>query len=112
MLFLHNFPIIFFFSFYLQSGVPCQILQCADILGLEDTRKPVLLLSKMISYKALAKHLVENEMLEAARMRRLLDGSCPREVILDMLMIVSNLARLHVVSSLTIIENCLHLYVC
>ncbi|KAL2896573.1 Serine/threonine-protein kinase TIO [Bienertia sinuspersici] len=80
----------------LEVGVPILVLQCADILGFEDTIKPIAFLSKMISCKALATCLVRKGMLEAARMRRLLDKSCPKGLILDMLMIVSDLARMHV----------------
>uniref|UniRef100_A0A803MHU9 non-specific serine/threonine protein kinase n=1 Tax=Chenopodium quinoa TaxID=63459 RepID=A0A803MHU9_CHEQI len=79
-----------------ESGVPIRILQCADVLGMEDTKRPVAFLGKMIRCKTLAVNLVGKGMLEAARMRRLLDGSCPKEVIRDMLVIVSDLARMHV----------------
>lgn len=87
---------------FLQLEVPIQVLHCADIVGLEDIRKPVAFLAKMVSCKAIAICLVRKGMLEAARMRRLLDDSSPKEVILDMLMIVSDLARKDVVSFLTI----------
>ncbi|XP_010692392.2 serine/threonine-protein kinase TIO isoform X2 [Beta vulgaris subsp. vulgaris] len=77
----------------IELEVPIQVLHCADIVGLEDIRKPVAFLAKMVSCKAIAICLVRKGMLEAARMRRLLDDSSPKEVILDMLMIVSDLAR-------------------
>ncbi|XP_010671457.2 serine/threonine-protein kinase TIO isoform X1 [Beta vulgaris subsp. vulgaris] len=78
----------------LEAGIPILILRCADGLELKDTQRPVAFLAKMTSNKPLAIHLVGKGMLEASRIRRLLDGSCPKGVILDVLMIVSELARM------------------
>lgn len=78
----------------LEAGVPVIVLRCIDSLESKDTGKPVALLAKLTSQKPLAFHLVGRGMLEATRMRRLLDGSSPKEVILDVLMIVSELARM------------------
>lgn len=78
----------------LEAGIPIIILRCADGLEVKDTQRPVALLAKMTSHKPLAIHLVGKGMLEASRIRRLFDSSCPKGVILDVLMIVSELARM------------------
>ncbi|XP_021764025.1 serine/threonine-protein kinase TIO-like [Chenopodium quinoa] len=78
----------------LEAGIPIIILRCADGLELKDMQRPVAFLAKMTSHKPLAIHLVGKGMLEASRIRRLFDGSCPKGVILDVLMIVSELARM------------------
>lgn len=56
--------------------------------------KPVAFLAKMIGYRPLAVQLVGNGLLDPNRMKMLLDSSCPREVTLDVLMIISDLARM------------------
>lgn len=63
-------------------------------------------LAKMTSHKPLAIHLVGKGMLEASRMRRLLDGSSPKGVILDVLMVVSELARMDKVSEICFFYPC------
>ncbi|PQM35111.1 hypothetical protein Pyn_16492 [Prunus yedoensis var. nudiflora] len=78
----------------LEVRVPGIILRCLEHLELKDIGRPVALLAKMIGHQPLALHLVRKEgLLEPTRMRRLLDCSSPREVVLDVLMIVSDLAR-------------------
>ncbi|KAL6286565.1 hypothetical protein ACE6H2_010955 [Prunus campanulata] len=78
----------------LEVRVPGIILRCLEHLELKDIGRPVALLAKMIGHQPLAVHLVCKEgLLEPTRMRRLLDCSSPREVVLDVLMIVSDLAR-------------------
>ncbi|KAL2921843.1 Serine/threonine-protein kinase TIO [Bienertia sinuspersici] len=77
-----------------EAALPIVILRCIDGLELKDTQRPVAFLAKMTSHKPLAIHLVGKGMLEASRIRRLLDSSCPKVVILDVLMIVSELARM------------------
>ena len=92
---LHSYYFCHDFTFLiLQAGVPIVILRCIDSLELKDTGKPVALLAKLTSQKPLAFHLVGRGMLEATRMRKLLNGSSPKEVVLDVLMIVSELARM------------------
>ncbi|GAB4826409.1 hypothetical protein Ancab_009274 [Ancistrocladus abbreviatus] len=78
----------------LEVGVPVVILRCVDNLESKDTARAVAFLAKMTGHKPLAIQLVGKGLLEPARVRRLLDGSCPREVILDVLMIISDLARM------------------
>ncbi|PQQ19058.1 hypothetical protein Pyn_16975 [Prunus yedoensis var. nudiflora] len=78
----------------LEVRVPGIILRCLEHLELKDIGRPVALLAKMIGHQPLALHLVRKEgLLEPTRMKRLLDCSSPREVVLDVLMIVSDLAR-------------------
>ncbi|KAH9624398.1 hypothetical protein KSS87_017953 [Heliosperma pusillum] len=76
----------------LQAGVPTRVLRCADGLELKDTGRVVAFLAKMVSYERLT-ILVGKGILETNRIRRLIDGSSPRDVILNVLMIVSDLAR-------------------
>ncbi|GAB2264965.1 hypothetical protein Dimus_000036 [Dionaea muscipula] len=78
----------------LEVGVPVAILQCLENLELKDAGRPVAFLAKMTNHKPLAIKLLDKGLLDPARVRRLLDGSCPIEVTLDVLMIVSDLARM------------------
>ncbi|KAM1676868.1 hypothetical protein FF1_042213 [Malus domestica] len=78
----------------LEVGVPGIILWCLEHLDLKDMGRPVAFLAKMIGYRPLAVQLVGKGLLDPKRMRRLLDCSSPREVMLDVLMIVSDLARM------------------
>ncbi|KAK9665281.1 hypothetical protein RND81_14G102200 [Saponaria officinalis] len=75
-----------------EAGVPTRVLRCADGLGLKDTGRAVAFLAKMVNYERLT-ILVGKGILETNRARRLLDSSSPEEVILTVLMIVSDLAR-------------------
>ncbi|GMH09100.1 hypothetical protein Nepgr_010940 [Nepenthes gracilis] len=78
----------------LEVGVPVAILQCLDNLELKDTGRPVAFIAKMTSHKLLAIQLLGKGLLDSTRVKRLLNGSSPKEVILDVLMIVSDLARM------------------
>ncbi|XP_050212738.1 serine/threonine-protein kinase TIO [Mercurialis annua] len=78
----------------LEVGVPGIILRCLEYLELRDLGRPVAFLAKMVGHRPLAVHLVGKGLLERNRVRRLLDTSSPREVMLDVLMIVSDLARM------------------
>lgn len=80
-------------------GVPGIILRCMECMELKDMGRIVAFIAKMASYRPLAVQLVEKGLLDPKGMRRLLDGSCPREVTLDVLMIVSDLARMDKVGS-------------
>nr|GME13892.1 serine/threonine-protein kinase TIO isoform X1 [Ipomoea batatas] len=75
-------------------GVPGIILGCLEHMELKDIGKPIAFLAKMVGHRALAVQLLGKGLLDPRRMKRLLDGSCPREVIVDVLMIVSDLARM------------------
>lgn len=74
--------------------MPGIILWCLEHLELKDLGRPVAFLAKMIGHRPLAVQLVGKGLLDPTRMKRLLDRSSPREVMLDVLMIVSDLARM------------------
>ncbi|KAM6555433.1 hypothetical protein CsatB_002452 [Cannabis sativa] len=78
-----------------QVGVPSLILRCLEYVELKDMGRPVAFVAKMIRTPNLARELVKKGLLDPNRWRRLLDSSCPKEVTLDALMIVSDLARMH-----------------
>lgn len=65
----------------------------------KDIGKPIAFLAKMVGHRSLAVQLLGKGLLDPRRMKRLLDGSCPKEVIVDVLMIVSDLARMDKVQS-------------
>lgn len=74
--------------------MPGIILLCLEYMELKDMGRPVAFLAKMASHRLLAVQLVGKGLLDPKGMRRLLDCSCPREVTLDVLMIISDLARM------------------
>ncbi|KAF6137279.1 hypothetical protein GIB67_036316 [Kingdonia uniflora] len=105
-----------------EVGVPVSILRCLEDIELKDSGRPVAFLAKMIGYqpgqalvnylldcprnpdaiktavenllKKLSQELLEEGLLHPTRLRRFFDGISPKEVVVDMLMIVSNLARM------------------
>ncbi|GAB2249639.1 hypothetical protein Droror1_Dr00012998 [Drosera rotundifolia] len=81
----------------LEVGVPVVILQCSDILELKDAGRPVAFLAKLTNHKPLAVQLLCKGLLYPTRVRRFLDDSSPTEVVLDVLVIVSDLARMDAV---------------
>ncbi|CAL1386132.1 unnamed protein product [Linum trigynum] len=83
-----------FAKILLEVGVPSIILQCLEHVETKDLGRPVAFLAKMAGHKPLAIHLVGKGLLDPSRVRRLLDSSSPREVTLDILMIISDLARM------------------
>lgn len=78
--------------------MPGIILRCLEHMELKELGKPVAFLAKTIRHPPLAAQLVKKGLLEPNRWRKLLDSSCPIEVTLDALMIVSDLARMHKVT--------------
>ncbi|KAF7825088.1 serine/threonine-protein kinase TIO isoform X1 [Senna tora] len=78
----------------LEVGIPGIVLRCLHHMELKELGRPVAFLAKMVGYRPLANQLVSQGLLDPNRMRRLLDCSVPKEVILDTLMIVSDLARI------------------
>lgn len=64
-------------------------------MELKDTARPVAFVAKMTGHGPLVVQLLRNGLLSPNMMRRLLDNSSPREVKLDVLMIVSDVARMH-----------------
>ncbi|CAN6882710.1 unnamed protein product [Brassica oleracea] len=63
-------------------------------LDLKDLVRPVALLAKMVGRPRLAVELVSKGLLDPNRMKKLLNQSSPGEVILDSLMIISDLSRM------------------
>ncbi|CAK7340113.1 unnamed protein product [Dovyalis caffra] len=78
-----------------EVGVPSIILRCLEYMELKDLGRPVAFLAKMIGHRPIAIQLVGKGLLDPNRVKRLLDSSSPREVKLDVLMIVSDLARMN-----------------
>ncbi|KAK8498148.1 hypothetical protein V6N12_066978 [Hibiscus sabdariffa] len=78
----------------LEVGVPGIVLRCLDQLESKDLGRTVAFLAKMIGHRPLAVQLVGKGLLDPNRIRRLLDSSSPRDAILDILMVVSDLARM------------------
>lgn len=60
--------------------------------------RPVALLAKMVCQRPLAVQLVSKGLLDPNRMKRLFDLSGPKEIMLDALMIISDLSRMDKVS--------------
>ncbi|VVB00675.1 unnamed protein product [Arabis nemorensis] len=78
----------------LEVGVPSLILRSLEHLDLKDLVRPVAFLAKMVGRPRLAVELVSKDLLDPNRMKKLLNQSSPREVILDVLMIISDLSRM------------------
>ncbi|PSS07240.1 Serine/threonine-protein kinase [Actinidia chinensis var. chinensis] len=78
----------------LEVGVPGIILRCLEHMELKDVARPVAFLAKMTGHRPLSIQLLGKGLLDPGRVRRLLGSSCPREVIMDVLMIISDLARM------------------
>lgn len=79
-------------------GVPGIILRCLDHMELNDLGRSVAFLAKMVCHRPLAIQLVSKGLLDPNRMRKLFDCSGPKEVTLDALMLISDLARMDKVS--------------
>ncbi|KAK8468159.1 hypothetical protein PHAVU_007G241300 [Phaseolus vulgaris] len=77
-----------------EVGVPGIILRCVDYMDLNDLGRPIAFLAKMVCHRPLAIQLVSKGLLDPNRMRKLFDCSGPKEVTLDALMIISDLARM------------------
>ncbi|XP_047161227.1 serine/threonine-protein kinase TIO isoform X1 [Vigna umbellata] len=77
-----------------EVGVPGIILRCVDHMDLNDLGRPVAFLAKIVCHRPLAIQLVSKGLLDPNRMRKLFDCSGPKEVTLDALMIISDLARM------------------
>lgn len=97
----------------LQAGVPGYILRCLEHMDLKDSARLVAFLAKMTGHRPLVVQLIGKGLLDPARMRRLFDRSSPREVTMDVLMIVSDLARMDKVSFWPILyDNFTDLFLC
>lgn len=74
--------------------MPAIILCCLDHMELKDIARTVAFIAKLSAYQPLAMQLVRKGVLHPNRVKRLLASPCPREVTMDFLMIVSDLARM------------------
>ncbi|XP_051116540.1 serine/threonine-protein kinase TIO isoform X2 [Andrographis paniculata] len=77
----------------LEADVAATVLRCLDHMELKDIARPVAFIAKLSTQQPLADQLVGNGLLHPTRAKKFLNSACPREVILDFLMIVSDLAR-------------------
>ncbi|KAI4324879.1 hypothetical protein MLD38_030324 [Melastoma candidum] len=77
----------------LEVGMPATMLQCLDHVELKDSGRLVALVAKMTGHRPLAIQLIAKGLLHPNKMRRLLGSTSPKEVIVDILMIISDLAR-------------------
>ncbi|XP_031392409.1 serine/threonine-protein kinase TIO isoform X2 [Punica granatum] len=80
----------------LEVGLPGVLLRCLEHIELRDCGKLVAFIAKMVNqgHRPLAVQFVGKGLLDPNRMRRLLNCSSPKEVILDVLNIISDLARM------------------
>ncbi|KAK6128127.1 hypothetical protein DH2020_038130 [Rehmannia glutinosa] len=78
----------------LEVEVPTIILRCLDHMELKDIARPVAFIAKLSNQQPLAIQLVGKGLLDPTRAKRFLKSPCPREVMMDFLMIVSDLARM------------------
>ncbi|KAL6532105.1 hypothetical protein OROGR_014075 [Orobanche gracilis] len=78
----------------LEVNVPETILFCLDQMELKDIARPVAFIAKLCNQQSLAVQLVGKGLLNSTRAKMLLNSPCPREVTMDFLMIVSDLARM------------------
>ncbi|CAN8321302.1 unnamed protein product [Cochlearia groenlandica] len=77
-----------------EVGVPSLILRSLEHLDSKDLVRPVAFVAKMVGRPRLAVELVSKGLLDPNRMKKLLNNSSPKEVILDSLMIISDLSRM------------------
>ncbi|KAL5978436.1 hypothetical protein ACLOJK_029553, partial [Asimina triloba] len=82
----------------MEVGLPSCILRCLEHFEPKDSARPLALVAKMTTYRPLAIQLLRDGLLDPRRMRKLLGSSSPLEVVLDTLMIVSDLSRMSKVS--------------
>lgn len=70
------------------------ILKCLEHLEAKDIGRPVAFIAKMVSSKTLAIELLKDGLLGPSTIEKMLDSASPKEVTLDLLMIISDLARM------------------
>ncbi|KAL3683437.1 hypothetical protein R1sor_001459 [Riccia sorocarpa] len=78
-----------------EVNVSAPLIKSLEMLNKDDLGMPVALIAKVVqSSRVLAGDLVRQGLLSSALMSKLLDQACPKDVLRDVLMTVSNLARL------------------
>ncbi|XP_024540198.1 serine/threonine-protein kinase TIO isoform X1 [Selaginella moellendorffii] len=71
------------------------LVRCLEFLSMNDMIRPVAFVSRMVqSSRLLAIDIVKEGLLSPLLMAKMLDPSSPKDVVLDVLMTVSNLARM------------------
>lgn len=79
----------------LQVYVIGPLIKCLKFLDTKDFGKPVSLIVRLVqNSRTLADGLLKEGLLSPALLSKMLDTNSPKEVVLDMLIIVSDLARL------------------
>ncbi|URD91252.1 hypothetical protein MUK42_10526 [Musa troglodytarum] len=78
----------------IEVSFPGRILCSLDYVDLKYVSRPIAIVAKMVGYRPLALQLVREGLLSPNRVRRLLSVSIPKEAMLDLLMIISDLARM------------------
>jgi hypothetical protein len=86
----------------LQVNFAAPLIRCLELLNKDDLASPVALIARMVqSSKVLGADLVKEGFLGSSLMAKLLDQSCPKDILRDILMTISNLARLSKVNICT-----------
>lgn len=82
------------FSFLFQVDVPGCILCSLEYVDVEDLARPLAIVAKMVRYRPLALQLLKEGLLTPSRVAALLEGPTAKDILLDFLMIISDLARM------------------
>lgn len=61
---------------------------------MEDLARPLAIVAKMVRYRPLALQLLKEGLLNPSRVAALLEGPTAKDTLLDLLMIISDLARM------------------
>ncbi|KAL2612342.1 hypothetical protein R1flu_024034 [Riccia fluitans] len=78
-----------------EVNVSSPLIKILEMLNKDDLGTPVALIARVVqSSRVLAGDLVREGLLSSTLMSKLLDPSCPKDVLRDVLMTISNLARL------------------
>ncbi|KAF3779946.1 Serine/threonine-protein kinase [Nymphaea thermarum] len=78
----------------LEASIPRRVLRCLGYVDVRQMGKTVAFVAKMVGYRPLVLQLLGEGLLEEHKMKGLLQDSSPLEVVLDLLMIISDLARM------------------
>ncbi|MQM13691.1 hypothetical protein Taro_046612, partial [Colocasia esculenta] len=78
----------------LEVGLPGCVLRCLKYVDPRDLARPMAFIAKMAGYRPLAVQLLKEGLLDPQSVRKFFGGSSPKEAVIDLLMIVSDLARM------------------
>nr|XP_043611953.1 serine/threonine-protein kinase TIO-like [Erigeron canadensis] len=76
----------------LKVGIPGQVVKCLEHVELKDVARPVGFIARMTCDRSIIDQLLEKGLFDPILMKRLLGTSSPRQVTLDILKIISDLA--------------------